>query len=321
MAPDRREIDGIAERNHFVLTREELLAAGVSDGWMRRQVDNRLWQRPYSGVYITASGESSWLTRVRAALAYAGQGAALSHSTAAEWWLESENYRRRRPSGLIEISVPGKRTVNPQRGLRIHRRKVMPAVLRGSIALTTREETVVDLVRQASNDDDVVGILTRAVRKVEPLKILLALHGRARMRHRSLVVDVLTEVATGIESPLELRYRRDVERAHGLPVSELQIREVLSGRWVRADSRYRAYRTRVELDGQLAHPGGRTDDDTWRDNAALLETDEITLRYRWRHVAGMACRTAEQVAAALRKGGWRGTPRPCGPTCPLADFH
>lgn len=309
-------IDDIAERSHFVLTRPELLAAGVSDGWMRRQVDQRLWQRPYSGVYITLSGEPEWLTRVRAALAYAGKGAALSHSTAAQWWLESEDFRRR-PSGLIEISVPSKRTVKPQRGLRIHRRKVMPAVLRGSIALTTRDETVVDLLQRAVNDDDVVGILTRAVRKVEPSRILLALHGRPRVRHRCLAVDVLAEVADGIESPLELRYRRNVERAHGLPVSELQVREVLWGRWVRADSRYREYRTRVELDGQLAHPGGRTDDDTWRDNAALLETDETTLRYRWRHVAGMPCRTAEQVVAALRKGGWHGSPRPCGPTCPL----
>ena len=111
------------------------------------------------------------------------------------------------------------------------------------------------------------------VRKVEPSTILLALDGRGRVRHRALVVDVLAEVAAGVESPLERRYRRDVERAHGLPISELQVREVLSGRWVRADGRYRPYRTRVELDGQLAHPGGRTDEDTWRDNAALLETD------------------------------------------------
>ena len=131
------------------------------------------------------------------------------------------------------------------------------------------------------------------------------------------VIGVLVdlEVEAGVESPLELRYRVAVERGHGLPQSELQTREVLSGRWIRADCRYRRYGVRVELDGRLAHPGGRTDQDTWRDNAALLETDEITLRYRWHHVAGTPCRTASQVVTALRRGGWQGTPRPCGPGC------
>ena len=43
---------------------------------------------------------------------------------------------------------------------------------------------------------------------------------------------------------------------------------------------------RVELDGELADAGGRTDDDTWRDNEAVVGTEEITLRYRWSHVVG-----------------------------------
>ncbi len=90
--------------------------------------------------------------------------------------------------------------------------------------------------------------------------------------------------------------------------------------WLRADCRYEGLRVRVELDGQLAHPGGRTDADTLRDNIVVISTDEITLRFRWRHVAVTPCAVAEQVVLALRSRGWTGTPRPCGRTCPLHRF-
>src|SRR5699024_4662425 len=126
---------------------------------------------------------------------------------------------------------------------------------------------------------------TTAARQTPGDTIREALARRARIRHRALVTDVLAAVADGVESPLEHRYHRDVGAAHGLPRAELQVRERLAGGWIRADCRYRRYRLRVEVDGRLAHPGGRTDADTWRDNAALLATEEITLRYRWRHVA------------------------------------
>lgn len=315
---DRRRLDELAESHHCVLTRAELLDLGVTDRWMRHRAHTGSWQRPYPGVYITHSGKPEWLTLVTAALAYAGKGAALSHSTASDWWFETEATREQRLTGPVEISVPARRTVTPQDGVRIHRRRTMPEVFRGRVDAVRPDDTAVDLVAQATTSDDIIAILTRATKKVvHPNALLLALDRRGRVRGRQLVLDLLGEVADGVESPLELRYRRDVERAHGLPPAELQTREKLGGRWIRADCRYRGFGVRVELDGQLAHPGGRTDKDTWRDNAALLETDEITLRYRWSHIAGTPCRAALQVVTALHKGGWDGAPHPCSPTCPL----
>lgn len=76
---------------------------------------------------------------------------------------------------------------------------------------------------------------------------------------------------------------------------------------------------RVELDGRLAHPFGRTDADVWRDNAVVLAHAELTLRYRWAHVAVAPCRTARQVAGALRAGGWRSRPARCSPACPVLE--
>lgn len=317
MTPDRRLINRLAGRKYFVVTRAQLTEIGVSVKWIRRQVDTGLWRRAYPGVYITHTGHLAWMTRMTAALAYAGHGAALSHSTAVDWWFETESTRERHISNLIELSVPAERRLVRRAGLRLHRRRVMPPCWSGILTVTEPEETVVDQLRRLEKVDDVVGLLTKATRTLDPVDIRRALAGRARVRHRALAADILAVVAEGVESPLEFRYHRDVESAHGLPRSELQLRERLEGSWIRADCRYRAFRVRVELDGHLAHPGGRTARDTWRDNAALLETSELTLRYRWSHVVGDPCRTAAQVSVALRKGGWQGRVTRCGPTCQI----
>lgn len=317
MAPDRRRIDRMARQRSYVLTRTELEEFGVSVKWIRTQVDNHIWRRAYPGVYLTHAGPVAWDTRVTAALAYVGEGAILSHSTAADWWFESDSTRKQRVANTVEISVPAVRTVQPQHGLRIHRRRTVPAAWEGRPRVTLAEETAVDLAGRARREDDVVGILARATHVVAPVDIRHAVDRRSRVRHRRLLLDILADVAQGMESPLERNYHHDVELDHGLPVAELQVREKLSDCWIRADCRYRRYRVRVELDGQLAHPGGRTDRDTWRDNEALLATDEVTLRFRWTHVVGTPCRTAQQVVTALRKGGWQGTPRRCSPGCPV----
>lgn len=314
MPPDRRRLDQLARKRADVLTRAELVDAGALPDWISRQVSSRRWQRVYPGVYVTHTGALSWRTRMVAALRYAGPQAALSHSSAAAYWFDDV---RRGGVDPVEVSVPWERTVKPQPGLRIHRRRRMPAVWPGLLSVTTDVETVLDLVARAREPDDVVGIVTRAARRTRPEVIRAAAEGRLRLRNRALLGELVAAVELGIESPLEHRYQRDVEDPHGLPGAELQVRELLDGGWVRADRRYRDYGVRVELDGRLAHPGGRTDRDTWRDNAALLATNEITLRYRWSHVAGHPCRTALQVIAALRRGGWTGEPRPCGPSCPL----
>jgi hypothetical protein len=42
-----------------------------------------------------------------------------------------------------------------------------------------------------------------------------------------------------------------------------------------------------------------------------------TLRYGWAGITDRPCRVAVQVAAVLRRRGWAGAARPCGPACPV----
>ena len=308
-----------ADRQDGVLTVEQLRALGVGADAVGRRVVRNEWQRAFAGVVVVHSGDVPWRTWARGALLRAGCGAHLSHA-AAGFVL---GYVARAPR-VLDVSVPEPRRITPTARstlagaptVRIHRRRRLEGEVVARFPVTTRGSTVLDLVAAARSEDDAVGIVCAAVRaRTWPEQILDAAASRPHVPRRGLLLELLGAVADGAESPLELRYHRDVERRHGLPRSGRQGWERLDGRWLRSDVRYDDIGVRVELDGRLAHPWGRTDADTWRDNAVVIAHGELTLRYRWTHVAGDPCGTARQVAGALRSHGWTGAPRRCGPAC------
>lgn len=285
----------VVVRQDGVVTGTQLAGWGYPRSAVSRRVARGDWQRAFRGVVVLQSGPTSWRQRARAALLY-GRGAALSHESAA--YLHGI---RREPGPRLTLSVPHDRTVTPQPGLVVHRARTMPWA-------GGRLRSV-----------DLVGLLCDAARAgLPPDDLLLRAQRRPRLAGRGLLVELLGHVADGVESPLEHRYRRDVERAHGLPAGVGQRWERVAGRWIRADRVYARWRVRVELDGALAHPLGATDSDVWRDNAVLLATGDTTLRYRWRHVAVTPCATAAQVATALTARGWTGAATRC-PSCPDAS--
>jgi len=306
----------LAGRQHGVVTRTQALGLGFDDSRATRFVNDARWQRVHPGVFVVHAGPLPWQARALAALAYAGEGALLGHDAAAHLL----RFTSRAPS-VIDVIIPADRRVAPQPGLRLRRsvtaaRGHRAAVLR--LVTTSAVRTAIDLAAAARRTDDVIGHLSRAVRAGVAVDALRAeALARRTLRGRGLLLEMLAAAEAGIESPLELRYHRDVERAHGLPTSRLQRRDVIGGMWLRADVVLEGLGVRVELDGRLAHPDSHRGRDAWRDNAVGIARRELTLRYHWEHVAGDPCLTAEQVVEALRSRGWRGAPRPCGPICLL----
>ena len=318
---DQDGLTRLLERQDGVATTAQLRALGATEPWIGRRIRSGQWQRPFRGVVVTHSGPMSWRNRFRAALLHAGRDAVLSHETAA--YLHGF---RLAPPAIVVLTVPAHRTVTTARGLRVHRSRLLGAsgtplsgwVPPGMRAYprTSFADTALDLAARARTQDEVVACLAEAVRaRTPPSELRAALDRRRSQPGRALLDDLLADVAVGIESPLEYRYHR-LARAHGLPRAQLQVRQLVDDRWIRADRIYGGLGVRVELDGRLGHPGGRTDQDTWRDNAVLLAHDELTLRYRWSHVVGQPCETAGQVAQALITRGWAGRALACHPGCP-----
>lgn len=297
-------------RQDGVVTSSQLQAWGVGRAVLSRRVARGDWQQLWRGVVVLHPGQVTWRERARGALLYAGDGAALSHASAAFVHGISAT-----PGPQVVVTVPARRIVSVQPGLVVRRRRTMPYA-GGRLRAIGVDATVLDLVHELDSEDDVVGLVCTAVRVgVLPGRPLLEAGTRRALRHRELVVGPLGDDGRGIESPLEHRYVRDVEQRHDLPAAVGQVRERTGGRWIRADRVHVGFGVRIELDGELAHPGERTDANTWRDNAVLIERSDLTLRYRWRHVVSDPCATAAQVAAALRARGWTAAARRCSPTC------
>lgn len=175
---------------------------------------------------------------------------------------------------------------------------------------TRVEDTIIDCARELT-DDAIVALLSDAFfdHKTTQDRMLAALSRRERCAKRRLLKELSGDVGSGAHSPLEVRYLRDVERAHGLPKATRQggPDEACTDNW------YKDYGLIVELDGRANHEGSSRARDMARDNLHQLR-QVVTLRYGWASVVGSPCLVASEVARALIDRGWSGTPHSC-PSC------
>jgi hypothetical protein len=297
-----------------VVTTRQAVEAGLTVDQITAKVKFGRWRRMYRGVYATFSGEPTRLSRLWAAVLCAGPGAMLSHQTAAEVALLAD-----RPGELIHVTVPSTRRVAKTPGIVVHySARARDASHPARLPPQTRvEETVLDLANAAQTFDDACGWVTRSLQRGLTTQAGLAhyLELRPKIRWRSELAELLTLNAAGLHSVLEARYRRDVERPHGLPNGTRQARFRRSDHNEYRDVLYEAYQTAVELDGELAHIG-EARRDSRRDNAAAAD-GITTLRYSWFDVTKSPCQVAAEVARVLARRGFTGE-RPCSPSCPVS---
>jgi hypothetical protein len=134
------------------------------------------------------------------------------------------------------------------------------------------EDTVLDLIAAARSFDDAYGWISAAIGRRQTTADLLskALAARSRMRWRAWVTGAVQDAADGVHSPLERRYVRGVEHAHGLPVARRQARRRHGSGNRYLDNLYEEFGLCVELDGAASHPAEGRWRDTRRDNTNLM---------------------------------------------------
>ena len=243
-----------------VVSRRQALSHGVTRKIVNGRAEAGSWQRLQRGTYATFSGLPPREARLWAAVLRAGPGAVLSHETAAEI-----HGFAAKPSSEIHVTVPIGR--DPARwgdipGVVIHRSRNVasqPLPL-WQLPRTPIAETVLDLVAASETFDDAYAWLSRATgRQLATVEMIRdALAERKRMRWRSWLAEALDDAAEGVMFPLERRYVRDVERAHGLPSARRQARRDLASGVRYLDNYYERYRLCVELDGKSSHPQNRS---------------------------------------------------------------
>ena len=311
-SPDRLLSARIAGQFGLV-TRAQALGAGVTRKTVACHLEAERWVVVHPGVYLTTPGRSDWSVRSMAALLWAGRGAVLFGGSAGYAWglLHAE-------PDVVHVAVPYPRLVSGRPGVAIKRRtsasRVDPYAWPHRIAST---HTVFDLADGRPLDRAVMlAACALDLRLCTADQLVTALASRKRQTDRRVLLEMLTDVAAGSNSAAELRYLRDVERAHGLPPSRRQA-PIGDGR--RRDVEHEEFGLVVEIDGRLGHQAwAERQRDGRRDRGAAV-TGRLTVRAFWPDLVPTPCGLAGDVAAILSTRGWRGQPSACRPTCSLRE--
>jgi hypothetical protein len=259
-------IAALADDQHGVVTRAQLLARGLTAREIDRRVKARRLRRLHRGVY--AVGHRALRVEGRWRAATLAVGGVLSHATAAAAWdLRTTSAR------LIDVTVASRDGRERRAGLRIHRSGTLtPAqmtVHRG-IPITTPARTIVDLARTLSGRP-LEQLIDRAdhrglvdfndLRKANPasLQAVLSLYSPAPTR-----------------SELEERFLGLCDD-HGIPRPETNTR--IEG--IEVDFVWRDRRLIVEVDGYRYHRSpSRFESDREKDVTLTVKGWRV-MRFTW----------------------------------------
>lgn len=274
-------IASLAARQHGVVSRTQLLELGFS----RRMIEHRLecgrLHLLHRGVYAVGhpvpSGHGRWLAAVLAG----GQGAILSHRSAAALW-------KLRPTAraLVEVSAPGWRR---RPGIHFHQ-TALPAdelTVHDGIPVTAVARTLLDLaqvvderqVERAINEAEIL----RLWDEVSVAALVERYPGRKGTRAVRNALAARGEGSTLTRNELEDQFLRLVRKA-SLPSPEVNATLEANGRTFEIDFLWREQRLAVEVDGHNAH-GTRAafEQDRERDRV-LSAAGWRPARFTWRQL-------------------------------------
>ena len=287
----------LASAQDGVLSCRQVLDLGGSNTMIRRFVRDGRWHRIASGILSTNSS-TDWLGLVWAGVLLGGSSAVVGGPAAAHL------HEIAPQPEVIDIWAPDNapRSRHPWQFHRDRRSG------RGEPTRVSLEQAVLDVCSTGDSDDIAATLATALSKRRTTAAVRALVEPQQHLRHRKLILAMLADVGAGAESALEVRYLRDVERAHGLPVGQ---RQVGVSAHTRTDVGYVEHMVLVELDGRLGHDGAGVWRDWARDNDHAASGRFITLRYGWHDVVRRPCEIAGQVAEVLIQNGWTGLPRRC----------
>ena len=314
---DNHTYDEILALQDGVAARAQLLAGGMSKVEVKRRLRRGTLVSWAPGVYLTGAGTPTWQQRAWASVLLHWP-AALDRDSA----LRAENgpgWRGRKDDKPIQVAVPAHRSaISRHDDVEVRRVKRLEERVRWNRhppRMTVAEATLEDAARR-TDDSDRVEVLTRAVRSrmTTADQLIETLRQRSRIARRDWLLEVLYDVRDGTHSVLEHGYLVHVERAHGLPRADRQVRDGSAYR----DASYSSYALLVELDGQLDHAGAAARASDLDRDLAAAAGGHRTVRLGWAQVFTTPCETAAAVGRMLQLEGWPGAPRPCGSACAIS---
>ncbi|HWB70085.1 MAG TPA: DUF559 domain-containing protein [Solirubrobacterales bacterium] len=282
-----------AERQHGVVGRRQLLDRGMGSGAIEGRLRRGSLHRYLRGVYVVGAQRIGRRGRWMAAVLAAGEGALLSHRSAAQLW------------GLlppkveaVDVTCPPGRVVRRE-GIVAHESLVAEdeRAISDGIPVTSPFRTIFDLAGMVGPRQLERVLAEAEVRRFEDVVSLPALLERYPGRRGARALGELLSVGpAGIaRSELEERFLALLDR-FDLPRPRLNADVALRERFFEADCLWVEERLIVELDGWAVH-GTKRAFEADRERDRLLVADGWrTMHLTWRQLG----EEPEAIAGDLR---------------------
>jgi very-short-patch-repair endonuclease len=272
-----------------------LTALGYSgDAIKHRMRSGRLFQ-VHRGVYAVGRRELTQNGRWVAAVLACGDGAALSHDSAAEFW------RFRRATAEIDrvhVTVLGESRSRDD--IEVHRRRELNATTKHGIRVTTPAQTLIDVAKTWNTSDLEQAIGEATLRRLVSLKALRTAAAKAGRSGAALraVIDRFTFRVT--QSELEREFLRLIAKAK-LPTPETQRR---FGK-TRVDFYWPQIGLVVETDGAQFHANAIQQTEDRKRDQAHIRAGRIPLRVTHWQVFKEAAETTALLVDVFTSTEWR----------------
>lgn len=216
----------LLDRQHSVVSRGQLLAAGVDDGTTYRSVRAGHWQRLLPGIFLVTPGSPGPEQRRVAAALFAGEPAQLTGLAALHWY----GFRSAPATDRVHVLVPHD----------VHRRSAGFVVVQRALSLdaqarhtglywvTSPARAVVDAGRALTELRDVRAIVAEAIRADHTSAPAIEAELRRAARSRTgLARQALSEVLAEVRSaPAAEPEKLPSQRATGDPAQQIGRRSL-----------------------------------------------------------------------------------------------
>jgi very-short-patch-repair endonuclease len=292
-----RAVSELAERQHGLAARRQLLALGLSKRAIEGRLERGVFHPMHRGVYAVGFRIRSKEARWMAATLACGPDAVLSHWSAAGLW-----GLRRGSSQAIEVTrAKGWRAP----GAVVAHRAAPPdderTVVDG-IPVTTTPRTILDLAAVASRRQVERALNEVEVRRLTDRLSIPDLLARYPGRPGTVVLRELLDEDTERDGVTENDFEESLVPlldSYGLPRPRFNADIAVGERFFRADCLWRKERLIVELDGRAAH-GTRKAFEGDRERDRLLMADGwLVMRMTWRQLRTQQSAIASDLHKAL----------------------
>jgi very-short-patch-repair endonuclease len=283
----------IAERQYGVVSTQQLLAAGISHKAIATRVRRHGLHRLHRGVYAVGHTALVLLAREMAAVLACGEGAVVSHRSAAALWglLPPDD-------GPIDVTVT--RSGRSRPGLRVHRSRTLdPSDVRviHGIPVTSPTRTMLDMAETTPERELERALDEALVQKLTSHDTLVAaVDGAAGRRGASRVRTLLDRQDEPALTRSEAEERcLELIRKAALEAPEVNVQV---GRHT-VDFLWRDRRLVVEIDGYRFHSSRKSfERDRLRD-AELAARGYRVIRITWRQLIEEPYAVVARLSLAL----------------------